>query len=460
VELYETIFENAPTDDRAATALRELYAKNKQERDLARLLGRLIEVATTPAERTKLRLELARLQAATSNEDAIETLRGVLDDDPTEHDSVVLLSQLYEKEGLDEELAQLLGSQIELAQERKDAASELSLMVRLGDIYESRLGDVGKAIETYQAVLERDPSHKGALESLARLFESKGELRSASDALEKLLGLAEGRRAVDLALRLSDVFVRLKDDASTERALERGLAAEPENGEIRRQLGQTYERTQNWGRLAALMAAEAEAASDVAEKVRVYRAAADLFLTKQKDPAAAAALLEKASALLPLDRDLLLTLCDAYSAAGRSKEAAAALEKVVASFAGKRSKELAGIHQRLARAYLADGDKSRALTELDQAFKIDPGSVVVLRDLGSLSIETGDLDRAQKTYRALLLQKLDNSSPISKGEVFFHLGEISSRQGDKAKAVQMLERALENDPGLSTAKNLLAELKR
>jgi tetratricopeptide (TPR) repeat protein len=265
---------------------------------------------------------------------------------------------------------------------------------------------------------------------------------------------------VSLSVRLADVFVRLKDEASSERALERGLASEPNNPDLRRRLAQTYEKTQNWGRLAALMAAEAESATDVAEKVRVYRAAADLFLTKQKDPAAAASLLEKASALLPLDRDLLLVLCDAYSAAGRSRDAAAALEKVVASFAGKRSKELALIHQRLARAYLTDGDKARALTELDQAFKIDPGSVHVLRDLGSLSIETGDLDRAQKTYRALLLQKLDNSSPISKGEVFFHLGEISSRQGDKAKAVQMLERALENDPGLSTAKNLLAELKR
>ena len=71
----------------------------------------------------------------------------------------------------------------------------------------------------------------------------------------------------------------------------------------------------------------------------------------------------------------------------------------------------------------------------------------------------GDLDRAQKTYRALLLQKLDGTSPISKGEVFLHFGEISSKQGDKAKAVQMLERALENDPGLNHAKSLLAELK-
>src|SRR5262249_8289434 len=98
VELYETIFENAPTDDRAASALRELYAQNKQERDLARLLGRLIDVATTPGERTKLRLELARLQAATSNEDAIDTLRSILDDDPTEPSAVLMLSQLYEKE--------------------------------------------------------------------------------------------------------------------------------------------------------------------------------------------------------------------------------------------------------------------------------------------------------------------------------------------------------------------------
>jgi tetratricopeptide (TPR) repeat protein len=460
VELYETIFENTPTDERASSALRDLYAKNKQERDLARLLGRLIDVATTPGERTKLRLELARLQAAGSNEDAIETLRSVLEDDPTESEAVALLSHLYEKEGLDEELAQLLSSQIDLAKERKDGAAELSLTVRLGDIYESRLGDVGKAIETYEAVLDREPAHKGALESLARLFEAKGELKSASEALEKLLSLAQGSEAVALAIRLADVFVRLKDDASTERALERGLASEPNNPEIRRRLAQTYERTQNWGRLAALMAAEAETATEVSDKVRVYRAAADLFMTRQKDPAAAASLLEKASGLLPLDRDLLLVLCDAYSAAGRARDAAAALEKVVASFAGKRSKELATIHQRLARAYLAEGDKGRALTELDQAFKIDPGSVAVLRDLGSLSIETGDLDRAQKTYRALLLQKLDNSSPISKGEVFFHLGEISSRQGDKAKAVQMLERALENDPGLSTAKNLLAELKR
>jgi hypothetical protein len=38
-------------------------------------------------------------------------------------------------------------------------------------------------------------------------------------------------------------------------------------------------------------------------------------------------------------------------------------------------------------------------------FKIDPTSVPILRDLGRLCLQ-GDLDRAQKTCRALLSQKL------------------------------------------------------
>jgi tetratricopeptide (TPR) repeat protein len=92
-------------------------------------------------------------------------------------------------------------------------------------------------------------------------------------------------------------------------------------------------------------------------------------------------------------------------------------------------------------------------------FKVDPGSVAILKDLGVLAFETNDLDRAQKTFRALLLQRLDPAAGISKGEVFYYLGEISAKQGDKPKAVQMFERALENDPSLAKAKAKLAELK-
>ena len=85
--------------------------------------------------------------------------------------------------------------------------------------------------------------------------------------------------------------------------------------------------------------------------------------------------------------------------------------------------------------------------------------IEILRDLGVLALDNNDLERAQKTFRALLLQRLDAASGITKGEVFSYLGEISMKQGDKAKAVQMLERAVENEPNLARARTMLSELK-
>ncbi|MFO0660378.1 MAG: tetratricopeptide repeat protein [Polyangiaceae bacterium] len=459
--LFAELFDADPNDREASKALRALYEAASQSEELGRLLERLIDLAESASERTSLRLDLARLQGDKLNapNDAIDTLRAVLDEEEGHADAVVLLSQLFEKTGKDDDLAELLSSQIELASSRGDTATELTLKVRLGEIYETRLKDAARAIETFQAVLERDPSHKGALAAVARLFEAKSDWAQASAALEKLLVLVSGAELVSIALRLADMYVKTKDDEALRRGLERALQEDDKNTSVREQLRKLYERLGEWLKLADLLVGDADATEAAPEKVKLLRAAADIHIGKRQDNAAGASLLEKASALAPDDRELLLALCDAFSASGRGKDAAAVLEKVVASFGGKKTKELATIHQRLARAYTADGEKEKALTQLDAAFKIDPGSIATLRDLGLLTLEMGDLDRASKTFRALLLQKLDASSPISKGEVFYYLGEISHKQNDKAKAIQMLERAIENDTNLQKARDLLKELK-
>ena len=79
-----------------------------------------------------------------------------------------------------------------------------------------------------------------------------------------------------------------------------------------------------------------------------------------------------------------------------------------------------------------------------------------------LAFETNDLDRAQKTFRALLLQRLGREDAgISKGEVFCYLGRDqreAGRQGQKASAdVRARGRGR---PALDhRAKTKLAELK-
>lgn len=460
-KLFEDLFENDPNDARASSALRVLYDETNKTPELAKLLERLIDVATSPSDRTTLRIEQARLLAnkLLNVRDAIDVLRAVLDEEPGQATAVVELSQLYEKSGKDDDLAELLHSQIGLAQERGEQQAELAFKVRLGEIYENRLRDVAKAIETYQAVLEKDPKHKGALAATARLFLAKNDLPEAIKALDSLLDLETGEDAINVALQLAEAHTKQKNDDGARSALERALAIDPRRTELRAKLRALYERAKDWQKLAELIAADAEDATKSDEKVALYRRAADIQRDKRNDAAAAAVLLEKASAIVPDDRELLLALCSAYSLSGRGKDAIQALERIKDSYGGKRSKELAAVHQRLAQAYLSENDKDRALAELDAAFKIDPGSIATLRELGSLTLEMGDLDRAQKTFRALLLQKLDASSPITKAEVFYFLGEISHRQNDKPKAIQMLERAIENDATLEKAKTLLAQLK-
>jgi tetratricopeptide (TPR) repeat protein len=503
IGIYEAILEAEPSDRLASANLRELYSREGRDRDLSRLLELLVETSESSAERAMHRLDLAKLQDEKfgSARDAAETLRAILEEEPAHEGAVLALSHLLEKTSQDEELAELFTSQIEGARERGDSGAELTLRVRLAETYESRLKDTPRALTAYEAVLERDPTHRRALEAVARLSEGRGAWDRAATALAKLVELGSGLDGVADAVRLASAREQLGDTAGVEVALRRALEIQPANTKVREELRTLYEREKHWDALAALLVGDADliAAANpdavapvalatspsipppapgtrtslapslslppppsigpIADQVRLLRRAAEIHLKERNAAVEAVPILERATALTPTDRDLLLLLCDAYSAAGRPRDAASVLEKVIASFGNRRTKELSLYHHRLGRALASLGDKDVAIAQLDMAFKIDPGSVGVLKDLGVLALETNDLDRAQKTFRALLLQRLDPSFGISKGEVFFYLGEICAKQGDKQKAVQMLERAIENEPSLSRARAMLTELK-
>lgn len=460
VELYGRLFEEDPTDTGASRALRVLYERTSRHQDLARLLERLIDVATSPAERGTLRMELAALRERDGAIDsAIDLLRAALEEEPARTEAVTALAELYERGERYEDLSELLGTQIAQARDRGDTDAELGFQVRLGDLYDVRLKDRPKAIETYESILARHAEHRGALESLTRLYQSAGDHAAAARTLETLLRISTGEEAVRLAMSLADEYRALGDLANAASALERGLSIDGRNPKIRDVLRGLYEQTAAWDKLAGIIAGDSDLTESVDEKVKLLRKAAEIQAKKRNDFGASAELLERASALRADDRELMLELCDAYSASGKGKAAVEVLEKIVLSFGGKRSKELAEIHRRLAKAYMSDGEAQRATDELDKAFRIEPGNVHVLKELGDVSVRLGDFKKAQQMFRALLLQKLDEGGPITKAEVFYNLGDVHLRLGEKQKAVQMLERALQTDGSLERAKELLAQAK-
>jgi tetratricopeptide (TPR) repeat protein len=460
IALYEQLFDDDSSDQASANALRALYPAADRHQDLARLLERLIDVATTPADRSALRLELADLSEHRfqSLDAAIDQLRAILDDEPGQERAVVRLSELLEKTQRDEELAALLENQIEAARDRNDVSAELAFQVRLGEIFDSRLGDKQRAIDTYRAVLARDAHHRGALEALGRLLRAESRLAEAADVLSQLLGMETGEVAVRRSIELCEVYLDLGNREQAAEALERGLAADEHNVEVRRRLRLLYEALEEWNKLSTLLAREADLSQNPDDKVKLLRQAAQILASKRDDHAGAAELLDRASRLKPDDRELLLELCDRYSASGRGKAAAEVLERIVQSYGPKRTKELGEIHRRLASAYLAEGETQKALEELDKAFRIEPGNVSVLTQLGEVALQVQDYKKAQQMYRALLLQKLDEAGPIRKSFVFVRLGEIHEALGEKPKAQQMYERAIQTD-GSPEGKQKLEALK-
>ncbi len=276
--------------------------------------------------------------------------------------------------------------------------------------------------------------------------------------LDKLLSASSGQAAVTISLELASVAQKLGSQEVATSALERGLLQDERSPELRSRLRSCYEVTKSWDKLAALLARDADFAATPEESVDLLRKAAAIHAEERGDHALAAEVLNRASQLRPDDRELLLSLCDEYSASGRGRDAASVLVKIIESYGSKRPKELGEIHRRLANAYLAEGENQKALEELDKAFRIEPGNVNVLTLLGQVALDVGDYKKAQQMFRALLLQKLDDAGQLKKSEVFLRLGEIHEKLGEAPKALQMYERAVQTD-GLEAAKQRLAALK-
>lgn len=458
---YQALLEEAPDEARAASELERLLAEEERWEALRDALGRRLGRAGSVPERTEIRTRLAELceRRFDDPDGAITELRKLLDEDPGCGPAVDSLDRLYTAGKHWKELVTLIERRASDAASAGDREAEMRQLLRACEVYENRLADPASAVATYRRVHALVPADAAVLGALVRLLEAADAWSDVAPYLQALLALQSGAEAVTTGYRLAEIAdKRLGDFALAESALAGALSADPGRGETREKLKALYEKHQVHAKLVRLLDEEAEALADPAEKVALLGRIASIYTGKLSDPGSAVSYLERASALVPNDRDTLLALCDLYIAAGRQRDAIPVLEKIVESYGGKRAKEVAGYQHKLGQACEGLGDQEGALKHYDAAFKIDLTNARVLADLGRLSLARGDLDRAQKSYRALLLQKLGPEAGIEKADVYFYLGQISVQQGDKMKAKAMLERAVAEGAGYPAAKALLAEL--
>jgi golgin subfamily B member 1 len=448
IALYLRLFDEDPHDEEAALRLASTYLAHGRTKDLLSLRERQIAAAPDVEERVLLRLEASRLLVDLGDGGrAAETLRASLKEDPRHGATVEALVAVLDAQGLVGELRDLLAEQAEIAERATDAPRAAALWWRAAVLAQERLQDLDAAAAFHARVVALEP-RPASLDALARLAEARHDPATAAQWLSRLLDVVEAERRVDTILRLGEALVATGEPERAAERLEQSLLAAPDAEAVRTRLAALYRDRQEWAKLARLVSDAAGHAPDKATRMARLLEAASLYADRCGDPPSAIPLLEQATDLAPEDQTVRLSLADKLARAQRFDEARAILRSMIDAFGGRRPKERAPVHYEIARLELAMGNRAQALVELDTATRVDPQNPEILRTLAELARDDGQLERAEKSYRALLvvLRRREDTPAavgIARSEVLLELSAIAERHGEGERASEILESALE-----------------
>lgn len=442
IEIYESLLAEVRDDDAVIARLAALYDAAEMRADLLGLRRHELSLASDPARRLVLRLDIARNQRALHDDDgALATLNENLEESRGHAATIGALTDLLDVKRARELHAILVAQATALDDAGSDGAD--ALWMAAARVAERDLRDDAAAIDGYRRIAARsdDPT---ALDALARLHLSRGEPGLAATFLERRLAGATGAERRPVVASLSRVYVASGDPDRARAVLEAQLASGGDAGELRADLAALYRESGRWEPLAALLA---EPADGRAPSAADLREAAEILHRRLGAPERAVPVLESAVAASPDDRGLRIALADALRGAGRLDEARALLTSLIESYGRQRPAERGHAHHQLALIARANGDLPEALAQLDLASSIDLGHAGTFRLLGELAREAGQLDRAERAFRALLLIVRRQSAPSDDlplpGEVLLELYRIARDLGQHDRAAETLETAFE-----------------
>lgn len=438
--------------DAAKWAVQSLVAGHREDGNHEQVVDTLLRSASLPlgrAEQRRMKRDAAFIAADKLGdaERALSVLGQLYSEDPSDElaaQSISRYARLLEEAGRSLDLARLWERHAVVRTEAGDRAGAAALWARAAGIHE-RLSDVDGALAAHRngaAVGGED-----SLEALARLYTDRKNHRQAASVLEWLSAQSTREELGERVVRLAQAYLALGDAERARARLEEALTTTMDAAPVRKRLIELYRKEGVWGPLCDLLVEEAERAADDRARLPLIREAAELHVRKRKEPERAVPLLERAVELDPEDPTLPLSLSEVLVASGRFEDAARVLRVRVEQYGHRRPKDRAIVHLYLARVALAAGRRAEALSELDIGAKIDPAHPGILYELGRLALEEGQLTRAERTYRALLLvlRKPDEQAQFapSRAEIYLDLSEIAAQQGDAERASELVESAFD-----------------
>jgi tetratricopeptide (TPR) repeat protein len=283
---------------------------------------------------------------------AEETYKYVLTVEATDVESLANLDRIYLSLESWAELAKILEMRV-LA--TTDTLDLVDLYARLGEVYETKLGDLTSSIRAYRKIFDDlEKTHEGAIGALARIYEAQEAWQDLDGVYQRELENASGDTA-EAEIRAKIAHLAQDKLKQPERAIETWKAVldlRGEDTEALHALADLYESLAQWAKLVDILEREFDIASSDEERVAILARRATTTSEKLgRDDSA----LEDWNRVLDIDYanvPALRAISDIRRRAGDPNELVAALHQLVDRAAAfVEAEELKAVFRELGKTY-------------------------------------------------------------------------------------------------------------
>jgi len=461
ITAYQKVLDLDPSNLVALRALEALYEKTEQTEKYLDVLEAQLDATPSDQERVSLyeRMAAAWEERFGKLDRAAEALEKIVAIDSRNYSAYRELARLYQQAGKYEALVETYRNHISAT---SDVATRVELFVAMGQTYETQLQEVDRAIESYNDVLGIDADEPRALDALGRLYEKISEWDRATDIMSHLVTLTpDVRKQVDLYSRMGRIqYAQSNDAEGAEANLLRGLALDNGHVPTMEQLTKQYSDRGDWLKAAQMMV-RAESYTPVAtEKVRLLFEAANIYAYKIRQDDQAKQLYAAVISLDPEHVEAGRPLADLYFNDKQWSELSPVIDMLARKIVQLRvePRELNETFYRAAKTADELGDFNKALGYYKQAFDIDSTYLPTLVGRADLLFKMQDWDNAGKIYQTILVQHRDGQDDADVVRIYNRLGMVRQALGERKKALNMFEKALELDPSHRETLEAVVEL--
>ena len=447
VEAYREVLTVDPQNLPALKALEQLYLKAGRTDAYLDVLEHQLEVTPADTERVSLYLRMAQVweQQPGKTEKAIECLQHVLEIDPTQLSVYRDIERLFRGERNWDALVDVYRRHILVENE---AGERTAVQLALGKLFEEELRDPDRAAESYNDILGFDPDHTDALRGLARIYEQTEQWDRAVEVMERLVGVVEAKEKVDLSYRLGKIFdEQMQMPESAEERLSDALSVDPMHVPSMLSLIGLYKRRGDSQKAAQMMVRAEGCTQNVLEKTRLLFEAGKLYQLDLGDEQRAKELFARTLEYDPEHVEAAAPLAQLYYENEEWTPLIPVLEMLARKTDRRANKELHVLYYRLAKAADRLDDQDKALKCYRQAYELDPTHLPTLVDRADLLYRRQQWDDAFKLYQTVMVQHRETQSEAQTVEIFHRIGTIKMKVGERAKSINMFEKALEINPG-------------